>query len=199
METRNQERTVLAFMGSPRKNGNSSTLAGQILKGVEEQGVTTDAIHLQDLSIGPCRACYACQKKGGSRCALDDDMQSLYPRLISSEAWVLASPVYWFTMTAQMKLFMDRLFGLVAYGPEPFRRKKIAIAMTYGDSDPFNSGCVNALRTFQDAFRFTGSRIAGMVYGSALEPGDIEKNASLMDDARKLGRRLARQDSPPAP
>ncbi len=192
MEAQTQERQVLVVTGSPRKNGNSSTLAQEIMKGAEEEGIATKAFHLADLAIGPCRACYACQKKNSAGCALDDDMQSLYPHLLASEAWVLASPVYWFTMTAQMKLFMDRLFGLPAYGAEPFRRRKIAIAMTYGDSDPFNSGCVNALRTFQDAFRFTGSKIVGMVYGNALEPGDIEKNTELMEQARELGRQLVR-------
>ena len=57
----------------------------------------------------------------------------------------------------------------------PFVGKRIAIAMSYGDVDPVKSGCVNALRTFQDAFRYTGSKIVGMVYGSAMKAGEIAK------------------------
>jgi multimeric flavodoxin WrbA len=90
-------------------------------------------------------------------------MQDLYLKLLAADAWVIASPVYWFTMSAQTKLFMDRCFALPAYAKEPFADKRIAIAMSYGAADPFDSGCVNALRTFQDAFNYTGAKIVGIV------------------------------------
>jgi hypothetical protein len=61
---------------------------------------------------------------------------------------------------------MDRCYALWNEDPEinPIYKKRIVIAMSYGDSDPFNSGCVNALRSFQDAYRYAGARIVGMVY-----------------------------------
>ena len=62
--------------------------------------------------------------------------------------------------------------------------------MSYGDSDPFNSGCVNALRSFQDAYRYAGARIVDMVYGSAEEPGEIASNAELMARAEEIGKKL---------
>jgi hypothetical protein len=62
--------------------------------------------------------------------------------------------------------------------------------MSYGDSDPFNSGCVNALRSFQDAYRYAGASIVGMVYGSADQPGEIASNAELMAQAEEIGREL---------
>jgi multimeric flavodoxin WrbA len=93
-------------------------------------------------------------------------------------------------MSAQTKIFMDRCFALPAYSDEPFRGKRIAIAMAYGDEDPFTSGCVNALRTFQDAFAYTGSEIAGMVYGSAMEAGRIQGNKKVMAEAFDLGKKL---------
>jgi len=65
--------------------------------------------------------------------------------------------------------------------------------MSYGDPDPFVSGCVNALRTFQDAFRYVGATMVGMVYGSADKPGEIESNQSLLDEAEALGKKLARR------
>ncbi len=64
--------------------------------------------------------------------------------------------------------------------------------MSYGDEDPFASGCVNALRTFQDAYRYAGARIVGMVYGSAMESGAISANKSLLEAAEDLGKKLAR-------
>ena len=68
--------------------------------------------------------------------------------------------------------------------------KRVAIAMSYADPDAFGSGCVNALRTFQDAFRFVGAQIVGMVYGSAGKAGDTKANKSLLRRARELGKRL---------
>jgi multimeric flavodoxin WrbA len=192
MEEISERTKVLAVLGSPRKKGNSTALARRIIRGAESAGAEIESIHLHGLDISPCQACYTCQKKDSKGCAIDDDMQSIYPKLIEAHAWILACPVYWFTMSAQMKLFMDRLFGLVAYGRDPFRGKRIAVAMSYGDRDPFVSGCVNALRTFQDAFRFTGSRLVGMVYGSALEPGEIEADGALMQKAEVLGQKLVR-------
>ena len=187
------EKQILVLLGSPRKKGNSTTLAKQIMQGAEAAGAKTEAIYLNGLNVKPCQACYACQKKNSDGCAVDDDMQALYPKLLASDAWVIASPVYWFSMSAQTKIFMDRCFALFNAEMEisPLYKKKIAIAMSYGDSDPFNSGCVNALRSFQDAYRYAGARIVGMVYGSAEEPGEIASNTALMKQAEMLGKKLA--------
>jgi multimeric flavodoxin WrbA len=117
-------------------------------------------------------------------------MQNIYPRLIESDSWVIASPVFWFNMSAQTKLFMDRCFALPAYKKECFVGKRIAIAMSYGDTDPFTSGCVNALRCFQDSFRYVGAKIVGMIYGSALAAGEIKSNEALLHAAEALGKRI---------
>ena len=182
---------ILVLLGSPRKKGNSAILAGEIARGAKAGKAKVETIFLQEKSIAPCKACMACQKKGSKGCAIKDDMQEIYPKLLEADGWVIASPVYWFTMSAQTKLFMDRCFGLPAYQKDPFRGKRIAIAMTYGDVDPFGSGCVNALRAFQDAYRYTESPIVGMVYGSAMEPGEIKANEKLMAEAFDLGKVLA--------
>ena len=68
--------------------------------------------------------------------------------------------------------------------------KRIGIVLTYADSDPFSSGAVNAIRTFQDAFAYVGAPITGMVYGRASEPGEIANNSELMDKAFVLGKQL---------
>jgi len=182
---------ILVILGSPRKKGNSAILAGEIAKGAKAGKAKVETIFLQEKSIAPCKACMACQKKGSKGCTIKDDMQEIYPKLLEADAWVIASPVYWFTMSAQTKLFMDRCFGLPAYRKDPFRGKRIAIAMAYGGEDPFNSGCVNALRAFQDAYRYTESEIVGMVYGSAMEAGEIRANEKLLQEAFDLGKMLA--------
>jgi multimeric flavodoxin WrbA len=182
---------VLVLLGSPRKKGNSAILAEQIAKGAKTAKAKVETIYLHGKKIAPCKACFACQKKNSKGCSIQDDMQELYPKLIEADAWVIASPVYWFTVSAQTKIFMDRCFALPAYRNDPFKGKRIAIAMAYGGDDPFDSGCVNALRTFQDAFTYTESDIIGMVYGSAMDAGEIKANQKVMQEAMELGKKLA--------
>jgi multimeric flavodoxin WrbA len=190
LESKAETKQVLVILGSPRKKGNSSTLAARIARGAKSAGAEVETLFLQGLKISPCRGCNTCQKHDSRGCAIKDDMQEIYPKLIKADAWVIASPVYWFTMSAQTKIFMDRCYALLAYAKNPFAGKRIAIAMSYGDADPVKSGCVNALRTFQDAYRYTGSKIVGMVYGSAMKPGEIANNEALMREAEELGKRL---------
>jgi len=190
MEKKARTKQVLVILGSPRKKGNSSALAARISRGAKSAGAEVETVFLQALKISPCRGCDTCKKQDSKGCAIKDDMQEIYPKLVAADAWVIASPVYWFTMSAQTKIFMDRCYALTAYAENPFVGKRIAIAMSYGDVDPFRSGCVNALRTFQDAYRYTGSKIVGMVYGSAIEVGEIADNKALMQEAEELGKRL---------
>ena len=190
MQRKPKAKKVLVVLGSPRKKGNSTTLAKRIIKGAETAGAIVERIYLHGQDIAPCNACYACRKENAKGCVIDDDMQSIYKKLVDSYAWVIASPVYWFTMSAQTKLFMDRCFALLGYKKNVFKGKRIAIAMSYADADPFSSGCVNALRAFQDAFAYAGSKIVGMVYGSADKPGEIKSNKKLMAQAEELGKEL---------
>lgn len=195
MTEKSEPRKILVLFSSPRKKGNSATLANEIIRGAESQGAKVGTLRLHGMDISPCQACYACQKKDSKGCAIDDEMQTIYPKLVEYNTWVIASPVYWFTMSAQAKLFMDRCFAFPAYSKKSlenaFVGKRIGIAMSYGDTDPFNSGCVNALRTFQDAFNYVGANIIGMVYGSAESPGEIKSNTELMACAETLGKKLA--------
>ncbi len=190
LKDNSETKKVLVILGSPRRNGNSAALAARISRGAESAGADVETIFLHNLDVSPCKGCDTCKEPGSTGCAINDDMQKTYLKLIRSDAWVIASPVYWFTMSAQTKIFMDRCYGLTAYSKNPFAGKRIAIAMSYGDADAVRSGCVNAIRTFQDAYRYTGSKLVGMVYGSAEGAGEIENNEALMREAEALGKRL---------
>jgi len=181
---------VLVLLGSPRRRGNSAILAERIAQGAKRKGATITTVFLHERRIQPCQGCRACQRRHSKGCAIQDDMQPLYRQLVAADAWVIASPVYWFTVSAQTKLWMDRCLALPAYAEDPYAGKRIAIAMTYGGTDPFDSGCVNALRTFQDAYHYAGAEIVGMVYGSANEAGAIKKDAAVMRSAVELGTAL---------
>jgi multimeric flavodoxin WrbA len=193
-----EAKKILVLLGSPRKKGNSATLADQIIAGVESVGATAEKIFLHGKAISPCQACYACQRPDSEGCAIDDEMQPIYGKLIEAHGWVIASPVYWFSMSAQTKLFLDRCFALPAYKKDAFTGKRIAVAMSFGDEDAFNSGCVNALRTFQDAYRYVDANLVGMVYGSAEKLGEIKSNSALMQQAEVLGKKLVGRATGPA-
>ena len=190
MTKKKSAKKVLVLLGSPRKKGNSAILADQIAKGAKAVGARVETLFIHGMKIAPCKSCYACQKPNSKGCSIKDDMQEVYKKLREADAWVIASPVYWFTVSAQTKLWMDRCFALLPYAKEVFADKRIAIAMSYGDNDPFKSGCVNALRTFQDAYGYVQACIVGMVYGSAMDAGEIRKNEALMKEAEDLGAQL---------
>jgi multimeric flavodoxin WrbA len=185
-----QSKKIVIVKGSPRREGNSAILADQVAEGARSGGARVETFSLHHMDIHPCDACDACQSEPYRGCIIGDDMQILYPKLLDADALVIASPVYWFTVSAQTKLFMDRCYALVDKDGYALRGKKVAIVMTYGDSDPFTSGAVNAFRTFQDGFRFIGAEIAGFVYGSASAPGDIRSDTAVMARAYDLGKRL---------
>jgi len=186
---------VLVFLGSPRKRANSTLLAGQIAAGAQAAGAEVETFTLHEMDIRPCRACEGCHRPNSHGCVIDDDMQALYPKLRAADAIVIASPVYWFTVSAQTKLLMDRWYALEGPQGNALRGKRFAIALTYGDSDPFTSGAVNALRTFQDACRFIGAEIVGMVYGTASQEGEIAANQALLERAYRLGQQLVKPAS----
>ncbi|HOP46684.1 MAG TPA: flavodoxin family protein [Desulfobacteraceae bacterium] len=187
-KTESKRKKVLVLTGSPRPNSNSTILAEQALNGAIAAGADVELFHLAMMKINPCTACDGCRKKNAKGCVIRDDMQLLYPRVMTANAIIIAGPVYWFNMSSYTKLFMDRLYAFGAGDYRALRKKRIGIILTYGDADPFVSGAVNALRSFQDSFSYVGASIAGMVYASAEKAGDIKRNTQAMEDARELGR-----------
>lgn len=182
---------VLILLGSPRAKGNTAALAAEVAKAAEAAGASVETVFLHGLDIRPCTGCGACQKKNARGCVIADDMRALYPKLEAADALVFATPVYWFNMSAQTKLLMDRCYALITPSGHAFAGKKIGIVMTYGGADVFSSGGVNALRSFQDAFRFIGAQIVGTAYGMAWRPADVRKNRALRAEAAELGKALA--------
>ena len=186
---------IVILKGSPRARGNSSVLADQVAAGAQEAGAEVESHYLHGMDIAPCDACDSCQANADLDCIIDDDMQILYPSLREADAVVYASPVYWFTVSAQLKLFMDRCYGFGGDTDEPedhaLAGKRIGVVLTYGGDDPFDSGAVNAIRTFQDTFNYIPAEIVGFVYGHASGAGQIKSDEDVMQQAYDLGSKLA--------
>jgi multimeric flavodoxin WrbA len=179
---------VLVVKSSPRLQGNSATLADRAAAGARAAGAQVDVVELQRLNIQPCDGCDACKESG--RCVIGDDMQLLYAKVLDADAFILASPIYWFTFTAQMKLFIDRCYAAWNHNNIVFKGKPFGIILTYGDSDLFDSGGINAIHTFESMFRFTGAVAAGYVHASLSDVGDAQKHPELLERAYRLGERI---------
>ena len=176
---------VLILKGSPRKKGNSNTLATQVEAGAKENGATVESLMLHQMNIHPCDHCDLCEETG--ECVIEDDMQIIYPLLQKADAIVITSPVYWFTISAQAKLCIDRWYGL----PDgAFKGKQFGVVLTYGGDDLYDSGGINAIHTFESMFRYIEAEFTGLVHGYALDIGDAEEQSDLMENAFLLGQKL---------
>jgi multimeric flavodoxin WrbA len=182
-------RNVLILKGSPRERGNSATLAEKAAEGARAAGAQVESIYLHGLDIRPCDACDLCLDQG--TCVIEDDMRPLYPKLAAADAILLASPIYCFTFSAQLKLCIDRWYGFQKNKWKEFSGKPFGIILTYGDSDLYTSGAINAIHTFESLCRFLNGRIIGIVHGSLSDVGDALKDPELLEQARRLGQVLA--------
>lgn len=183
-------RNMLILKSSPRKLGNSSVLANRAGAGAEAAGAVVESFDLQTMDLHPCRGCDGCRKTGV--CVIKDDMHLIYPKALATDAVLLASPIYWFTYNAQLKTCIDRWYALWNAHPDVFKNKPVGVILTYGDTDLYTSGGINAIHSFESMFKFLGADIAGWVYGSLSDIGDAQKQPELMEKAYQLGQKLGR-------
>jgi multimeric flavodoxin WrbA len=129
--------TVIGFNGSPRKKWNTATLLKKALEGAASQGAKTELIHLYDLDFKGCTSCFACKTKGGrsyGRCALQDDLTPILKQVEEADALILGSPIYFGTVSGEMKSFMERLlFPYLTYTnpPQSLFPKRIKTGFIY--------------------------------------------------------------------
>lgn len=180
---------ILILNGSPRKKGNTAVLADQLIAGAKELGAEVEQVFLHGLDIHPCDACDYCQE-GRRGCIIRDDMQDLYPKMLASDAIVIASPVYWYSMTAQTKLCIDRWYALESSDDFELKGKKLSLLMVYGDKDLYSSGGITVIYTLEGICRYVGMEFDGIVHGSAMNIGDVFKDKDLMEQALQLGKML---------
>lgn len=183
---------ILIVLGSPRKKGNSSTLGAKVAEAAIADGAEVETVYLNGLNIKPCQGCEKCQQESFIGCAIEDEMNQLYSKLQNTDSIVVASLIYWFNMSVQTKIFIDRLYAVGVGQKNILKGKNFAFILSFADPDPFVSGAVNALRSFQDICRYLGANIEGMVYGSASGAGEIKQNQKVMEEAVLLGKHLAK-------
>ncbi len=182
---------ILGIHGSPRLEGNSAQLMNAMLKQVEANGATTKTYHLNTLTIRGCQACYSCRRQGNEgTCAIKDDMHQILDDVLSAHTVVLASPVYMWQMTAQAKLFTDRLMPVLK--PDYSSRltgQRLVSLYTQGQPDiskfsPYFEH-VNAL------FSFLGFRtMKPLVFGGLRNIDDIRDQPAAFEKVRQAAASL---------
>jgi len=182
-------KSIVILKGSPREKGNSAVLADQVGAGARDSGAQVESFYLHGMDIRACDGCDTCHETGA--CVVKDDMQKLYPKLLAADAIVLASPIYWFTFSAQLKTCIDRWYALWNYKNDLFKVKSFGVVLAFGDTDLYTSGGINAIHTLETMFNYIQADVAGWVYGSLSNEGDAQKHPELMEKAYRLGRKLA--------
>jgi multimeric flavodoxin WrbA len=180
---------VVVLHGSPRRDGNSDTLAEHFVKGVRETGdVEVLDFILNDMTISPCQGCESCIASEEHRCVIDDDMHQIYSVFADADIVVWATPMYWGYMTAQMKTALDRMEAL-AMDPEKYWVDKEFVAiLTYRHH---YQSTIGFFERVQDYFRF---KFSSILYCSKNESGPkdfhVSSDSEKLEEAYNLGLHL---------
>ena len=172
---------VLILSGSPRKNGNSDLLCDEFARGAMEAGHEVEKIRVAEKKIGYCRACYAC--RGTGVCAIKDDMTEVLQKMIDADVLVLASPVYFYSIDAQMKALLDRTLPQWT----KLDNKEFYYIMTAAeDSDTVMDCTLECFRGF--AVCLNGAKEMGVLYGKGVYEAEAVKNTQYMQQAYEIGK-----------
>lgn len=177
-------KTILILSGSPRKGGNSDLLCDEFMRGAQEAGHSVEKIRVAEKKIAPCSACYYCCQSGGV-CAHKDDMAEVLQKMIDADVIVLASPVYFYSIDAQLKAVIDRT---VARWLE-VENKEFYYIVTMADEETESAD--TTLACFRGyAACVKGAKERGVVVGSGVyEPGKV-KNTPAMVEAYEMGKNV---------
>ncbi|MGN0453490.1 MAG: flavodoxin family protein [Ruminococcus sp.] len=173
---------VLILSGSPRKDGNSDLLCDEFARGASEAGHEVKKIRVAEKRVDYCRACYAC--RGTGVCAIKDDMADIMQDMIDCDVMVLASPVYFYSVCAQLKAVIDRS---VARWTE-VKNKEFYYIVTAADGEKESAETtVACFRGYADCVE--GAKEMGIIYGMGVyEKGEI-KSAKAMKEAYEMGKK----------
>ncbi len=186
---------ILAIYGSPRRDGNSATLLKQAVNGARQEGAEVEEVFLRDYKISPCLEIYNCIKTG--ECAIRDDFPKILDKLESSSGIMLASPIFFYTVSAHTKIFMDRCQSLWVrkywiekqpFGEAPETRKGIFISVAATSGKKLFDGAILTVKYFFDVLN------AGLwktvLCRGVDRKGEIDSKEEYLREAFEAGRGL---------
>ncbi|NLT37055.1 MAG: flavodoxin family protein [Methanomassiliicoccus sp.] len=181
---------VIAFNGSPRKNGNTHRALEVVLQEIAKEGIDTELVQMGCEDLAPCQACNVCAQKKDRKCKRKDDkVNEWIQMMIEADGIIIGSPVYFGSMTAQTKAFVDRV-GFVNRANGNLFRRKVGAAVTVNR----RAGALATFQSINDFFLIGEMIVVGSSYWNvinALKPGDIEQDEEGLRTMQDLGRNMA--------
>ncbi len=184
---------ILAIMGSPRIKGNTDLLLNEAMNGAESQGAVVEKLLVGNVIVAPCKEDNHCLKDG--ICSIRDDMDDIYPKLLEADGIMIASPMFFYGVTSQLKAIIDRCQALWARKyvlklPMPdYDRRGVLIAVGATSGEKLFDGSILTVKYF---FQAIGVRYADELLIRGVDKmGDINEHPTALSDAFELGSRLA--------
>ena len=184
---------ALILIGSPRKKGSTPVLAAEAARGLNEQGIETETVFLNDLKIRGCQACYWCKKNDGADCAVKDDMQKIHKQMKECDGMIVASPIYFGGVAAQAKLWFDRMF---LYIGKDFTLKVPAgkmVSFIFTQNQPDARLFQGGIESFMFAAGLSGMAVKDHLIAFDLDAGikpPVKEKEKFMEKAYWIGRDL---------
>jgi len=181
--------------GSPKKNGNTAALIEWFTEGAASQGARVERVDTAFLKykFPGCTSCRLCQKQEAYRCVIDDDAQLVLRKMAAVDVLVMATPLYFFAASAQLKVIMDRMFSLYKWDNAAGTMKSVLtgktlvlLASAYEDV-----GLDTLEKPFALTADYTGMKFESLLVSNAGESGEIRKKSGVREKALALGRKLA--------
>ena len=184
---------ILGIMGSPRRHSSTEILLDRVLLGAEQMGAEVDKVVVSEIKVHPCMEIYACRREG--KCAIKDDMEWLYVKLLEADHIVFSSPIFFYGLTSQAKAIVDRcqalwvrkyILGMGAGDKRVRRGVFVSVGATRGEK--LFDGAVLTVKYF---FNAIGVKYAGDLLIRGIEhEAQIREHATALQDAFRLGQRL---------
>ncbi len=182
---------IVAISGSPRQNGNTEIVIARVLEGM---GETADKIiRINDLSIRGCQACKSCRQEGAAGCVIDDDMQTLYPKIIAADVVIIGSPIYYGYLSGQTKCFLDRWYAFRDSKKElrfPEGKKCIFVIV---QGAPGRERYEDVISDVRHIFLKYGMDVSIIVADGVEDKGAVLNNDEILQEACFIGREVRRK------
>lgn len=177
------DKRVLIIEGSPRKNGNSQLLCEAFQKGARDAGHLVDLVRIQEKKIGFCMACDGCMRNGGM-CVLRDDMADVLKLFQESDVLVLATPVYFYGVSAQIKTFIDRTYPIW----QNLGQKDVYYIVSAGLGEDIINRSLGDLDGFVEHLK--DSEVKGRIYAPNVMEAGLVKDTELIAEAYQMGKQV---------
>ena len=169
---------ILILQGSPRKSGNTAWMAEEFKKAAEAAGHKVTLVDVAHKKIAGCLACESCHGKGNGACVQKDDMQEIYPLLAEAEVLVLAAPIYYFTMSAQIQAPLQRVYNM----NKPPKVKKMAMLLSSYSPGVYDG----AIGEYRGILNYWGVEDTGVVTAKNDEQKTEATRVKILDLVKKL-------------